>query len=60
MKILVDKMPETPEKCDYSMRRTNGNGVSWIGCSLRTIACKDTNKCPVFTDCSLQNVEVDN
>lgn len=51
MKILVDKMPETPKDCPYCIIRDDRG---WYGCDLRSISCVDTKSCPVFA----QTVEV--
>lgn len=48
MKIVVDKMPDHPENCPYKAHRENGVGDKWIGCTLCSIVCEDTKKCPVF------------
>ena len=50
MKILVDKMPETPAKCPYSDTRSTFDGVKIYDCILEKCECIDINKCPIFTE----------
>ena len=49
MKILVDKMPETPAECPYSDTRSTFNGVKIYDCILEKCECIDINKYPVLT-----------
>lgn len=49
MKFLVDKMPETPDKCMYGMwcgKRCN----SFVMCKLTNDECTDTRTCRFLTD----------
>lgn len=50
MKILVDKMPETPAECPYSDTRSTFNRVKIYDCILEKCECIDINKCQIFTE----------
>ena len=50
MKILVDKMPETPTDCPYSDTRSTFDGTKIYDCALGKCECTNTNKCTIFTE----------
>ena len=50
MKILVDKMPESPEDCPYSILRENTFGDSWVSCTKGMCVCENIKYCRFFTD----------
>ena len=50
MKILVDKMPESPEDCPYSILRENTLGDSWLSCTKGMCVCENIKYCRFFTD----------
>ena len=57
MRIVVDKMPKTPEECPYREKQQNFAGASWIVCGMEDIDCKDTKECPFFAGESDKNAE---
>ena len=50
MKILVNKMPESPGDCPYSILRENTLGDSWLSCTKGKRVCENTKYCRFFTD----------
>lgn len=53
MKILVDKMPDTPEECRYSYKQYNRAEESICdicGFSGRNVECWCTDDCPLFME----------
>ena len=49
MKIIVDKMPEAPDKCMYGVW-SGCRACSFIMCRNTGMECVDTKACPFFTD----------
>lgn len=51
MKILVDKMPNSPKDCLFSRYTENGKGNTYYACTRGSIVCPIPNRaCPYFTD----------
>lgn len=49
MKILIDKMPESPDKCWYGMW-CGGRTSSFVMCKNTGRECMNTKTCLFFTD----------
>lgn len=60
MKILVDKMPETPAECPYSDTRSTFDGTKIYNCVIDKRECKHTNECQFFVENNAEEYSEEN